>query len=346
MAFFSGKTAGVLIAIGLGLASQAIAAPPDRNGTLSRIKRNGYVSCGISGELLGFSFKDKQGAWQGFDIDYCRALAAAIFNDPAKIRIREINLGSRVEELEKRRVDVVVARASASMTREIGEGFTIPVITYFDGQGLLVAKKLEITSVQELAGKTICVQKATTKADNVVDFFGMRKIFVKLISYSSGFETFEGYERGECDAVSADMATLYAWRAMSDHAENYTFLPDIVTKEPTGPVVLGRDRNWSDIIRWVHMAMVNAEELKVNQRNVEEERASPDLTIRRLLGVEDHLGQELGLDDEWAYRVIRSVGNYGEIFERNLGNASPLKIKRGQNALWSEGGLQYGIPIR
>lgn len=350
MAFFAGKNTGVAVLlllsalIGGGPVAHAQSrAVPD---TLTRIKRNGYVTCGVTGELLGFSHRTESGEWQGFDIDYCRAIAAAVFDDPSKIQIREINAGSRKEEIEKRRVDVIVARTSASMSRETRDGLVMPAITYFDGQGILLSKAMEISSVQELAGKTVCVQKATVKADNIAEFFRSRKIFVKLISLSSGKETFERYEQGECEAVSADMGTLYSWRIMSRHPDDYTFLPDIIAKDPTGPIVPGGERNWVAVIRWIHMAMVNAEELSVNRRNVDDERNSPDLAVRRLLGMEGDIGNNIGLDDAWAYRIIRHVGNYGEVFERNLGASSQLKVKRGQNALWSEGGLQYGIPIR
>ncbi len=335
---------GVLIAV--FLTHSPSIAQERQSPTLNRIKRNGYVSCGIGNPLLGFNTQGENGKWQGFDVDFCRAVAAAILNDPDKVRFSDVETGRRKEELEQRRVDIIAARISASMTRETADGLVIPATTYFDGQGILVAKSLGISSIRELEDKTVCVQKGTVKADNISEYFRIRKIFIKLMNLPSARDTFERYERGECDAVTADMATLYAWRMMSPHAEEYTFIPDIVSKEPTGPVVLDRDILWVEIVRWVHMAMVNAEELGITRRNVEEEKDSPDLAVRRLLGVEGNIGRTIGLDNAWAYRIIWHVGNYGEVFERNLGDASQLKIKRGQNALWSEGGLQYGIPIR
>lgn len=350
MAFFSGKTIRTLLIIGSSCVGIVPVAHAQRTSsgseTLERINRTGYVSCGVTGNVLGFSVKNEQGEWQGFDIDYCRALAAAIFDDPSKIRIKKINASSVKEELAQKRVDVVVARISTGMGRQTKNGLLTPAITYYDGQGLLVAKKLEISSVRELADKTICVQKATVKADSLTEFFRIRKIFIKLVGFSSGQEIFEGYERGECDAVAADMATLYAWRMVSKHAEDFTFLAEIISKEPTGPVILDADPQWRKIIYWTHMAMVNAEELSINQRNVEEEKTVPNLATRHLLGAEGGFGNSINLPNEWAYRIIRHIGNYGDVFERNLGAGTPLKIKRGQNALWSEGGLQYAIPIR
>ncbi|MEN3930720.1 transporter substrate-binding domain-containing protein [Microvirga sp. W0021] len=325
---------------------EGIAAEAKASNVLSRIKRNGFVSCGVTGQLQGFMQKGSDGEWRGFDIDFCRAVAAAIFNDSTKIKIREIETGAREAALEKRLIDILLARISASLSREMKDGMNVAAITYYDGQGILVSKKLEISSASELADKTICVQKATVKAENVTEFFKNRKIFIKTIGFSSGKETFEGYGRGECDAVSADMATLYSWRVMSPHPEEYTFLPDIISKEPIGPVVLSKDREWGRLLYWVHMAMLDAEELNINQRNVDDEKNSPDAAVQRLLGVEGHIGQDLGLTSTWAHSVIKHVGNYAEVFERNLGADTPLKIKRGQNSLWSEGGLQYGLPLR
>jgi len=330
------------LAIFVSISASAFAA----TSILSEIKRRGYVACGATTQLVGFSTEDEKGEWHGFEIDFCRALAAAILNDPTKIRIRQIDTAERLSELQKKRVDVVLTRLSATMTRETHTGLTIPAITYFDGQGILIRKSLGITSIQELEGSKICVQKGTIKASNLSDYFKIRKISFEMVSFDSGEETFAAYEAGKCDAVTADMSTLYSWRVGSPHADDYTFLPDVLSKEPLGPAVLGQDEEWARIVRWVHMAMINAEELGITRNNVEVERESPNFDVRRLLGVEGNLGQYIGLDNDWAYRIIRHVGNYGEVFERNLGERSQLRIKRGQNALWFKGGLQYGIPIR
>lgn len=330
------------LALATSLTASAHAAP----SVLSEVKRRGYVICGATSQLVGFSTKDEHGKWHGFEIDFCRAIAAAVLNDPGKIRIRQIDTAERLSELEQRRVDIVVARLSATMKRETQLGVAIPAITYFDGQGILVRKSLGATSIQDLEGAAICVQKGTIKAGNLSDYLNIRKISFEMVSFDSGEETFAAYEAGKCAAVTADMSTLYSWRVGSQHGEDYTFLPDILSKEPLGPAVFGQDEQWARIVRWVHMAMVNAEELGVTQNNLDEQRNSPNFDIRRLLGLEENLGEDIGLDKEWAYRIIRHVGNYGEVFERNLGERSQLRIKRGQNALWFKGGLQYGVPIR
>jgi general L-amino acid transport system substrate-binding protein len=338
------KLSGVAIAFGLTASLAATGA--SGQATLNRVKQKGFLVCGSNPALPGFGMPDAQGNWTGFDIDYCRAFAAAIFNDPTKVRFIPLAGKDRFTALQAGEVDVLVRNSTWTMSRDTQLGLDFPAVNYYDGQGFMVRKKLGVSSAKELNGATICTQQGTTTELNLADFFRSNNIKYEVVAFATADETFKAYTSGRCDAFTTDGSALFAERLRASNPDEHVVLPEIISKEPFGLVVRHGDNQWGDLVRWVHFAMLNAEELGVTKANVDQMTKSDNPEIKRLLGTEGKYGEATGLTNDWGVRIIKHMGNYGEIFERNIGEGSPLKIKRGLNALWNKGGLQYGIPIR
>jgi general L-amino acid transport system substrate-binding protein len=295
---------------------------------------------------VGFGQPDAQGNWTGLDVDLCRALAAAIFDDPTKVRFVPLSSKDRFTALQSGEVDVLARNATVTMSRDTQLALDFPAINYYDGQGFMVRRTLGVSSLKELNGRSICTDRGTTTELNLADYFRANNMKYRAAIFATGDEAFKTYEDGGCDALTSDASALYAHRLHASAPDDHIVLPEIISKEPLGPAVRHGDNQWGDIVRWVFNAMLDAEELGVTQANVDQMKNSENPEIKRLLGTEGKFGEAIGLTNDWAVRVIKRVGNYGETFDRNVGEGSPLKIKRGQNALWTKGGLQYGLPVR
>jgi general L-amino acid transport system substrate-binding protein len=337
------KRLATAVALAMALASGMQAASAE---TLTAIKDRGELICGGNGTLAGFGLPDPQGNWTGFDVDFCRAIAAAIFNDPAKVKFVPLTAKDRFTALQSGEIDVLSRNTTWTLSRDTSLGLDFPAITYYDGQGFMVRKALKVSSALELNDASVCVQQGTTSELNLADYFRSNHMGLKTVTFATGEEALKAYESGRCDAYTTDSSGLYGERQKLAESGAHIVLPEIISKEPLSPAVRHGDNQWTDIVRWTHYVMLDAEELGVNKANVDDKLKSDDPETRRLLGVEGQYGEALGLTNDWAYRIIKHVGNYGEVFERNIGQGSPLKIVRGLNALWTKGGLQYGPPIR
>jgi general L-amino acid transport system substrate-binding protein len=314
--------------------------------TLTTIKNRGELICGANGTLAGFGLPDPQGNWTGFDVDFCRAIAAAIFNDPTKVKFVPLTAKDRFTALQSGEIDVLSRNTTWTLSRDTSLGLDFVAVTYYDGQGFMVRKALKVNSALELNGAAVCVQQGTTSELNLADYFRANHMALKTVTFATGDEARKAYESGRCDAYTTDSSGLYGERQKLAVPGDHIVLPEIISKEPLTPAVRHGDSQWTDIVRWTHFAMVDAEELGVTKANVEEKLKSDDPETRRMLGAEGQYGEALGLTNDWVYRIVKHLGNYGEVFERNIGQGSPLKIVRGLNALWTKGGLQYGPPFR
>ena len=327
--------------IGFLLASAVCA----QEGTLDTIKARGALICGSSPGLAGFALPDDKGVYKGLDVDECRALAAAIFDDPDKVKYLPINAKDRPTILASGEIDVLVRNTTWTLSREEG-GMFFTGVNYYDGQGFMVRKKLGVDSALKLDGASICVQQGTTTELNLADYFRAHNIKFEPVVFATDEETLKAYDSGRCDAYTTDASGLYSERLKLTVPDDNIVLPEIISKEPLGPSVRKDDVQWFQLVQWTHFALITAEELGVTSANADQMLKSANPDIRRLLGVEGDFGKNLGLTNDWAYRIIKHVGNYGESFERNVGMGSPIKIARGLNALWTKGGLQYSPPIR
>ena len=314
--------------------------------TLKKVIERGALICGVTQGLPGFSSPDDKGNWTGFDVDFCRAMAAAIFNDPAKVKFTPLAAKDRFTALQSGEIDVLARVTSWTLSRDTALGFNFAAVTYYDGQGFLIRKSLKVNSALELNGASICTQTGTTSELNLSDFFRTHKIKYELVAFATADEVVKAYDTGRCDVFSTDLSQLYAERLKLTNPNDHTILPEIISKEPLAPAVRHGDDQWVDIARWTHFAMVNAEELGVSSKNIAEALKSDRPEVMRLVGTKGRFGEQLGLSKAWAERIIRFVGNYGEVFERNLGTGSRLAIARGVNNLWNKGGIQYAPPIR
>lgn len=334
----------------LGSAVVAVMAAPASAATLDDIKAKGHVQCGVNTGLIGFSAPDDDGNWTGLDVDFCRALAAAIFDDPEAVQFSPLSAKDRFTALQSGEVDVLSRNTTWTISRDTALGLNFAGVTYYDGQGFMVnAKNLpDIKSALQLSGATVCVQAGTTTELNLADYFKANNMEYNPVVFEKFEEVNSAYDAGRCDVYTTDQSGLYAVRLNLASPGDHIVLPEIISKEPLGPAVRHGDDQWLDIVKWTYYALVNAEELGVNKDNLEEKMQSDNPELRRLLGTEEggKLGTDLGLTNDFAVRIVKHVGNYGDIFERNVGAESPLKISRGINALWTKGGLQYGMPIR
>ena len=321
-------------------------APVGRGATLAAVKQRGRLRCGSSTALPGFGQVDPQGQWSGFDVDFCRAVATAIFGEPGKVEFIPLTTRERFTALRAGTVDVLSRDTTWTLSREAGHDLMFAGVTFYDGQGFIVRRALNIAAASDLPSSTICVQQDTTTELNLTDFFRQRGLKYEAKAYPSADEAEAAYRAGKCAAYTTDASALAVLRASLPDPDNNLILPQIISKEPLGPAVRQGDDQWFLIVRWTLTAMIDAEEMSVTQRNVDEMARSPNPRVKRLLGVEGNFGQSLGLSADWAYRIVKLVGNYNDVFQRNLGDDSRLKIKRGLNELWTRGGLFYAAPIQ
>lgn len=328
-----------------GAVSHAQDKPKER-GTLQNVKDRGTLSCGVSQGLPGFSAPDDKGNWTGFDVDICRAIAAAIFNDATKVKFVPLSAKDRFTALQSGEIDVLSRNSTWTLSRDTSLGLNYTGVTYYDGQGFLVRKSLKVNSALELNSASVCVQQGTTNEQNVADYFKGNNMKYEVIAFGTADETVKAYESGRCDVFTSDVSQLYAERLKLSAPADHGVLPEVISKEPLGPVVRHGDDQWFDIVKWTLFAMINAEELAITQKNVDEMANSPKPELKRIFGTDGNLGEQLGLTKDWVTRIIKAVGNYGESFDRNVGAGSQLGIARGLNKLWNQGGIQYAPPIR
>lgn len=330
---------------GLLLASATMSAPAAAD-TLDTVKQKGVVTCGVSQGVAGFSAPDAAGKWTGFDVDFCRAVAAAVFGDPEKVSYVALSTKDRFTALQSGTVDLLSRQTTWTLSRDVDLGIRFVGTAYYDGQGFMVRKDLGVDSALKLSGATVCTEQGTTTEQNVADYFGANKLQYETVVIDSADGIIKAFDSGRCDVYTTDASALYAQRLKLAEPAAYAVLPEIISKEPLGPAVRQGDDKWFSIVRWTLFALIEAEELGVTQATAEAGLTSQNPVVRRFLGAEGDNGKQLGLDPRWAYNVVSTVGNYGEIFERNLGRSSELKIDRGINALWNAGGLMYAAPVR
>jgi len=315
--------------------------------TLSDVQGRGSLNCGTNTGLAGFATPDNQGNWTGLDVDVCRAVAAAVLGDAKKVKFIPLGTKERFTALQSGEVDVLVRTSTWTFSRDTELGLDFVAVDYYDGQGFMVRKELNVKSAKELSGATICVQTGTTTEKNLADYFRANNMELKSVVFETDEQTRGAYDEGRCDAYTTDASALAADRTQLKNPSDNIILPEIISKEPLGPVVRHGDNRWGDIVRWSFDAMLIAEEKGITQANVDDVKAkSEDPEVRRLLGVEDEMGKMTGLSNDWAYNIIKQVGNYGESYERNVGQKTPLGLARGLNDLWNRGGLQYAPPMR
>jgi general L-amino acid transport system substrate-binding protein len=326
--------------IAMTLATAASAA------TLDDVKKRGMLNCGANGQLPGFGLPDAQGNWTGLDVDLCRAVASAIFNDPNKVKFVALTAKDRFTALQSGDVDLLARNTTWTLSRDSQLGLNGTAVNYFDGQGFIVRKDLKVNSALELNDATVCVQQGTTTELNLADYFRTNKMRLKSVTFLQVDEAVSAYESGRCNAYTTDASGLYGVRLKLAKPEDHVVLPEIISKEPLAPFVRHGDDQWFDIVQWTLFAMLDAEELNISSKNLDEALKSSNPEVKRFVGTEGNYGEQLGLNKDWAVRIVKAVGNYGESFERNVGQGSQLKIERGLNKLWNKGGIQYAPPIR
>jgi general L-amino acid transport system substrate-binding protein len=314
--------------------------------TLDAVKEKGYVNVGVSGKVIGFSAPDASGKWTGLDVDFGRAVAAAVFNDPEKARFTPVAFKEAFTALQSGEIDILSRNTTWTYQRDTKLGLEFVGTIFYDGQGFMVKKSLGVKSAADLNGASVCTQAGTTTELNLSDYFVSKKMTFKPVVYESADEATVIYDSGRCDVYTTDTSGLAARRSTLGNPKDHLILPEIISKEPLGPAVRQGDQQWSDITRWVLFALINAEELGITSQNVDEMMKSTNPAIQRFLGVDANYGEYMGLSRDWAYRIIKHVGNYGELFERNVGPTTALGLERGVNALWTKGGLMYAPPIR
>jgi len=324
-----------------------IGATAHAGATFDAVKQKGFVQCGVSTGVPGFSATDSQGRWSGIDVDLCRAIAATMFNDATKVNITPLPAQQRFTGLQSGEVDVLPRNTTLTLTRDTTLGLIGVGVNFYDSQGVMVKKDLGVTSARELDGATICVQPGTTTELNLADWFRANNIAFKPVVIEKFDEVLRTFASGRCDAFTTDKSGLASIRtSLIGDPEDYVILPEDFSKEPLGPMVRQGDEQWFNVVRWTLNAMLEAEEYGITSKNVDEMLKNSNPNIQRILGVTPGMGKNLGVDDKWAYHVIKQVGNYGESFEATVGKNSALKLERGMNAQWRDGGLMYGWPIR
>ena len=335
-----------MIPIFFALATALAFSVAAQSQTLKTVQDRGSLICGVNPGLGGFASKDANGQWSGFDVDFCRALAAAIFNDPSKVQFVPLSAADRFDALKNKQIDVLSRNSTWTMGREGEYGVVFAGVTYYDGQAFLVPKSRNLQSALELDGSKVCVQPGTTTEPNFIDFFETNHMKYETVHAASADDMIKAYEAGQCDVLTTDESGLFAMRLQLAKPGEGMILPDVISKEPLGPVVRQDDMQWFNIVKWVNFAMLNAEELGVGSKTIDDALKSQKPAVKRLVGTEGDFGKPLGLSNDWAARVIRAVGNYAETFDRNVGANSKLGIPRGLNQLWDSGGIQYAPPIR
>ncbi|HEV7338938.1 MULTISPECIES: amino acid ABC transporter substrate-binding protein [Bosea] len=330
----------------LAVLAASLVTLPAAAGTLDKVKQRGTLECGVSEGLRGFSEKDAQGRWAGFDVDFCRAVAAAVLGDAGKVNFTPLSAGERFEALKAGKVDLLSRNSTWTLGREAELGLAFAGVTYHDGQGFLVARSLGVDGALSLDKAKVCVEAGTTTQLNLGDFFRANSMDIEEKAFPSAAEALAAFQSGQCNVLTRDQSALYAERLKLSKPGDAVILPDVISKEPLGPVTRSDDFPWFTIVKWVNFALVNAEELGVSSANADQATASTKPDVRRLTGAEGGFGKSLGLDDAWAIRAVKATGNYSEIYERNLGVNSPLGIPRGLNQLWNMGGVLYAPPMR
>ena len=344
LTFRAGLTIGLAIAVLVAAAAVTYELYDTR--TLKRTVRRGEVLCGVNKGLPGFSIPDDKGNWTGFDVDFCRAVASAIFDDPNKAIFVPLDANERFAELQRRKVDILSRNSTWNMSREETYDLYFPAVAYYDGQGFMVPRSRNIETALELNASKVCVQSGTTTERNFADYFHVNNMKYEEMKFDKLDDIIKAYDAGKCDTLTSDISQLYALRLNLSKPDDHMILPDVISKEPLAPVVRQRDDDWMMIVKWTLYAMINAEELGVTSKNIDEALKSKRPDVMRLVGTEGTFGKDLGLTNDWAVRIIRHVGNYGEIYDRNIGAESKLHIPRGLNQLWNAGGIQYAPPIR
>jgi len=314
--------------------------------TLKAVKDRGSLNCGSNGTLAGFGLPDAQGKWTGLDVDYCKAIAAAVLGDANKVKFVPLSAKDRFTALQSGEVDVLARNTTWTSSRDTSLGLNFVGVNYYDGQGFMVRKTLKVNSALELNGASVCVQQGTTTELNLSDFFRAHNMQVKTVTFATANEALKAYDAGRCDAYTTDASGLYAERLRLANADEHIVLPEVISKEPLGPAVRHGDDQWFDIAKWTLYALINAEELNITQKTLDEATKSTNPDVKRFIGTEGNYGEQLGLSKDWAVQIVKAVGNYGEVFDRNVGANSPLKIDRGLNKLWNKGGIVYAPPIR
>ncbi|WP_457936147.1 amino acid ABC transporter substrate-binding protein [Mesorhizobium sp. 10J20-29] len=338
------------VAVMLGAAAFGLVASAASATTLDDVKAKGFLQCGVSSGLAGFSAPNDKGDWLGLDADFCRAVAAAVFGDGSKVKFTPLSAKERFTALQSGEIDVLSRNTTWTINRDTALGLNFAGVTYFDGQGFMInAKKLPgVNSALQLSGASVCVQTGTTTELNLADYFKANNLEYNPVVFEKLEEVNAAYDSGRCDVYTTDQSGLYGIRLTLTAPDDHVVLPEIISKEPLGPVVRQGDDQWFDIVKWTYFALLTAEELGITKANVEEMKSSTNPEIKRILGVEadTKIGTDLGVTNDWVVNIVKAVGNYGEVFENNVGAGSPLKIARGINALWTKGGLQYAPPIR
>ncbi|MDQ0327009.1 general L-amino acid transport system substrate-binding protein [Rhodopseudomonas julia] len=337
------KKSIVPLVAGAALAVTAVSASA---ATLDDVKAKGSVQCGVSQGLPGFSNPDAQGNWSGLDVDTCKAIAAAIFGNGDAAKFTPLSAKERFTALQSGEVDVLTRNTTWTMSRDTDLGLNFTGVNYYDGQGFMVPKDLGVSSALELSGASVCTNTGTTTELNVADYFRSHDMDYEVVAFEKADEVVAAYDAGRCDVYTTDQSGLYAQKLKLTNPDDHVILPEIISKEPLGPAVRQGDDQWFNVVKWTLFALINAEELGVTQDNVDEMKNSDNPSIKRLLGTEGSFGESIGLDKEWAVNAIKAVGNYGEMFDRNVGPDTELGIDRGLNKLWSDGGLQYAPPVR
>lgn len=330
----------------LSLAAIALIGMSATAGTLEDVKKQGFVKCGIDGGLPGFSEILSGGVYKGMDVDGCRAVAVAALGDASKVKYISLNAKERLAALQSGEIDILVRNTTWTETRDTSLGLNFAAVNYYDGQGFMIRKDLGAKSALELDGASVCLQTGTTTEMNVADYFRANNMKYKTVAYDTNDQVVQSYDNGRCDILTSDASQLYGLRTKLKDPKAHIVLPEIISKEPLGPVVRQGDDAWFNIVKWSFNAMVAAEEAGITSANADSMLKSTNPTVKRILGAEGKMGANLGLSADFAYQIIKQVGNYGEVFERNVGTSTPLNIERGLNALWTKGGLQYSPPFR
>ncbi len=338
------KTMSVLT--GALVATAVSAGAASAADTLETVKARGELICGVSTGLPGFSLPDEKGNWTGIDVDVCRGVAAAVLGDAMKVKFIPLTAKERFTALQSGEIDILSRNTTWTHTRDTSLGLNFAGVNYYDGQGFLIQKELGVKSALELDGASVCIQSGTTTELNLADYFKLNGMSFSPVVYDTSDQTVQGFAAGRCDILTSDQSQLYALRSKLDDPSKAVVLPEVISKEPLGPVVRQGDDAWFNIVKWTLFAQINAEELGLTSANIDSMMDSANPNVQRLVGTSGDAGAKLGLDAKWAYNAVKQVGNYGEMFDRNVGPETPLQISRGLNALWSKGGLQYAPPVR
>lgn len=328
------------------IAAAALFSTAANAGTLDDVKKKGHLQCGVTTGLAGFALPDAKNKWAGLDVDVCRAVAAAVLGDSNKVKFTPLTAKERFTALQSGEIDMLSRNTTWTLSRDASMGQNFAGVNYYDGQGFMVMKSLGVKSALELDGASVCIQAGTTTELNLADYFTEHGMKYSAITFDTSDQTRQGFEAGRCDILTSDQSQLYALRTKMKDPSAAMVLPEVISKEPLGPVVRQGDDQWFNIVKWTLNALINAEEMGITSGNVDKMKSSSNPAIKRFLGTSGEMGSMLGLGKDWAYNIVKQVGNYSQSFERNIGMGTPLKIARGLNALWSKGGLLYAPPIR